>query len=69
MLGRAPHPSQIADMLFNKNISTGTDLMGMGGFRNGTTQEAIPEIYDDGHGGYVDYDGNPVDEYGNRLDV
>lgn len=69
MLGRAPHPSQIADMLFNKNISTGTDLVGMGGYRNGTTQDETPEIYDDGYGGYVDADGNPVDEYGNRLDV
>nr|DAR61099.1 MAG TPA: portal protein [Bacteriophage sp.] len=68
MLGRAPHPSRIGDMLFNKNISTGTDLMGLGGY-DGTTQEGYPEIYDDGQGGYVDAQGNPVDEYGNPLDV
>ena len=66
MLGRAPHPSHIADMLFNKNISTGMDLMG--GAYDDTTQ-GYPEIYEDGQGGYVDADGNPVDEYGNPLDV
>jgi hypothetical protein len=55
-------------MLFNKNISTGTDLMGLGGY-DGTTQGGYPEIYDDGQGGYVDAEGNPVDEYGNPLDV
>ena len=69
MLGRAPHPSKIADMLFNKNISDGTDLMGMGAY-NGTTQEYPEvEVYGDGEGGYVDAEGNPVDENGNLLDV
>ena len=68
MLGRAPHPSKIADMLFNKNISTGTDLMGMGMYNNDTTQME-PQIYEDGKGGYVDAYGNPIDEEGNPLDV
>nr|DAR66438.1 MAG TPA: portal protein [Caudoviricetes sp.] len=72
MLGRAPHPSMIADMLFNKNISDGTDLLGSGGYsNNGTTQREIEEntIYDDGKGGYTDLYGNPVDENGRPLDV
>ena len=43
------------------------DLMGIGD-PNGTTQ-GYPEIYNDGQGGYVDADGNPVDEYGRLLDV
>lgn len=68
MLGRAPHPSKIADMLFNKNISTGTDLMGMGMYNNDTNLME-PQIYEDGKGGYVDAYGNPVDEEGNPLDV
>lgn len=72
MLGRAPHPSKIADMLFNKNISDGTDLMGTSGYyNNGTTQSETEEnaIYEDGKGGYTDLYGNPVDENGRPLDV
>lgn len=71
-IGMAPHPSPLADLLFNKNIA---DKNQNGGISTpgqldpgGTDGEVEPiTIYEDGEGGYVDADGNPVDKNGNPL--
>lgn len=72
-IGKPPHPSYLADQLFNRNIADGnqnggTATPGQGDMADdgNNTGETI-DIYDDGKGGYEDADGNPVDENGNPL--
>lgn len=67
LVGKPPHPDQLADQLFNRNIADGNQNGGIytPGQKdvNGEPQEEIV-IYEDGNGGYVDEQGNPVDEQG-----
>lgn len=66
-VGKPPHPSPLADMLFNRNIADGNQNGGtMTPGQEGVPQEFI-EIYEDGKGGYTDANGKPVDENGNPL--
>ena len=70
LVGKPPHPDQLADQLFNRNIADGNQnggiyTPGQKGV-NGEPQEEIV-IYEDGNGGYVDEQGNPVDEQGNPI--
>lgn len=62
-MGQPPHPSPLADMLFNRNIDTGENAMGP----TGIDPNQGPEIYQDEDGNLVDANGNPVDENGNPL--
>ena len=70
LVGKPPHPDQLADQLFNRNIADGNQNGGIAtpGQQgvNGEPQEEIV-IYEDGNGGYVDEQGNPVDEQGNPI--
>ena len=70
LVGKPPHPDQLADQLFNRNIADGNQNGGIytPGQKsvNGEPQEEIV-IYEDGNGGYVDEQGNPVDEQGNPI--
>lgn len=70
LVGKPPHPDQLADQLFNRNIADGNQNGGIytPGQQdvNGEPQEEIV-IYEDGNGGYVDEQGNPVDEQGNPI--
>jgi len=70
LVGKPPHPDQLADQLFNRNIADGNQNGGIAtpGQQGveGEPQEEIV-IYEDGNGGYVDEQGNPVDEQGNPI--
>lgn len=76
-IGKAPHPSPLADELFNRNIADGNQNGGIATpGQEGVYEEPMPEedmepieIYEDGEGGYVDAEGNPipVDEDGNPI--
>lgn len=77
-IGKPPHPSPLANQLYNRNIADGNQ---MGGTetpgqeapspfpQDGNTQQEVQQItiYDNGDGTYSDENGNPVDENGNPL--
>lgn len=67
LVGKPPHPDQLADQLFNRNIADGNQNGGIyTPGQQGVNVEPQEEIviYEDGNGGYVDEQGNPVDEQG-----
>lgn len=73
-MGKPPHPSPLADQLFNRNIADANQNGGLmtpgqdDSFMDQGLDEDVPEIYDDGEGGFVDANGNPVDRNGNPLE-
>ena len=70
LVGKPPHPDQLADQLFNRNIADGNQNGGIATpGQQGVNWEPQEEIviYEDGNGGYVDEQGNPVDEQGNPI--
>lgn len=68
IMGYPPHPDPLANRLYNRNIADGNQMGGINTAGPGySEQQNQNEIFDDGYGGYMNINGEPVDEQGNPL--
>lgn len=63
-IGMAPHPDPLANELYNRNIA---DNNQNGGINTPGQMDAQGTIYENPDGGYVNAQGQPVDENGNLI--